>query len=607
MVKAERARRDSSSDKRATDSSKVPDSRLPRFASARTKQLFDFLVGSFVEDYMRKKYAQERSGWRSLVEAAHEIGLPTSAMYGKSGGQSPFVNELIRQGFVEVRVFPGERGRGGEISKLRITYEKKPVQAVVDRLVWGDVNGEEQLRPMDRLRVAVLPFTNMSPDPADEYIADGMTEELISTISRISGLRVISRTSVMQYKSALKNMEHIGRELGAGSIIEGSVRKAGGHVRVSVQLLDASEDKHLWAQSYDGELSNIFSIQSDIAQSVVSALKVTFLKGEMKRFAKVPTNDPEAYALYLKGRASLIKATLEGMEGAARYFHQATEKDPQYALAYAWYSNVEFGLSFTGMGPRVESFKKAEELAKRALALDESLADAHLMVGQGLFYQWDFKGAEVELDRALELDPNSGLGLNAKAILLRMKGRAAEAASYARKALELDPLSPDTVISAATSLLYSSQTDDAIALFKKVLAIDPESAVAQANIGVAYVQNGMLDEGIAAIRKSIKMEKGFSPGKAGDLAYALGKAGKFDEIKKILAEALEWHEETHIGAMVLASIYANLEEKDEAFEWLEKGFEEHSSYFPMVVADFAYDNLRSDPRMKALIDRLGLT
>jgi TolB-like protein len=371
---------------------------------------------------MRKKYAQEKSGWRSLVEAAHEIGLAPSAMYGKSGGKSPFVSDLIRQGLVEVRVFPGERGRGGEISKLRITYEKKPVQALVDKRVWGDNHDEKQVKRMDRLKVAVLPFTNMSPDSADEYIADGMTEELISTISRISGLRIISRTSVMQYKSALKDMGHIGRELGSGSIIEGSVRKAGARVRVSVQLLDASEDKHLWAQSYDGEVRDIFSIQSDIAQSVASALKVTLLKGEMKRLAKAPTNDPEAHALYLKGRASLIKATLEGMEGAAGYFQKAIEKDPQYALAYAWFSMAEFGLAVSGMGPPVESFEKAGELARSALALDESLAEAHLMIGQGLFYQWDFKGAMVEVDRALELDHNSGLGLNAKSILLGLEG-----------------------------------------------------------------------------------------------------------------------------------------------------------------------------------------
>jgi adenylate cyclase len=361
---------------------------------------------------------------------------------------------------------------------------------VVDKLVWGDVNGEEQLRPMDRLRVAVLPFANMSPDSADEYIADGMTEELISTISRIGGLRVISRTSVMQYRSALKSMEHIGRELGAGSIIEGSVRKAGNRIRVSVQLLDATEDKHLWAQNYDGELREIFSIQGDIAKSVASALRVTLLEGEIMGVVKVPTTDPEAHALYLKGRAWLIKATLKGMEGAARYFQKAIEKDPQYALAYAWFSMVEFGMAFSGMAPPAVSSKKAEELARRALALDESLPEAHLMIGQNLAYQWDFKGAELELDRALELDPNSGLGLNAKAIVMRVRGRTEEAASYARRALELDPLSPDTIQFAATSLLYSGHPDDAIALYKKVLEIEPESAIAKVNIGVAYVQKG---------------------------------------------------------------------------------------------------------------------
>ncbi len=527
-------------------------------------------------------------------------------MYGKNGGLSPFVNELIRKGAVELRIFPGERGRGGKVSKLRIAYEKKPIQVLVDRSVWGDVR-EEQVRLMDKLKVAVLPFTNMSPDSADEYIADGVTEELISTISRISGLRVISRTSVMQYKSTLKDMEQIGRELGAGSVIEGSVRKAGDRIRVSVQLLDASEDKHLWSKSYDGELQEIFSIQSDIAERVAHALKVTLLEGERKVLAKAPTSDPEAYAMYMKGRASYLRARRESLLEVKRCFQEAIEKDPLYALAYAWLGSVELGLGFSGRAAPEESFKKGKELVGRALGLDEALPYAHLFVGQSLFMQWDFKGAEAQADRALELDPNSALIMSVKSLIMRVRGRTDEAVRLARRALELDPLSQETIQFAASTLLYSGHTDEAIALHRKLLRIEPESLVSQTEIGVAYVRKGMIDEGIAALRQAIKTEKGYSSGQAGDLAYALGKAGRFDEIRDVLAETLRWHEKSHQGAMVLASIYANLGEKDKAFAWLEKGFEEHSSYFPMIVDDFAYDNLRSDSRMKKMIARLGLT
>ncbi len=481
----------------------------------------------------------------------------------------------------------------------------EPVEVYKVVMPWGQGAGGPVA--LDKRRVAVMPLVNMISDPNEEYFADGVTEELISAISKVRELEVISRTSVMQYKNTAKHVAEIGRELNVGTLLEGSVRKAGNRVRIAVQLIDTNSDKHLWAENYDRTLEDVFSIQSDIAQSVASALKVTLLEGDRQRLEKAPTKVPEAHALYLKGRSFELKVTEEGLKEAARFYQRAIDKDAEYALAYAYLAHANCLMGFFDIAPVVESFEKGKDLAKRALALDPSLPEAHGALGQAFMNQWDLKAAEAEFDRAIELDPSSAEVLNGKASLMFIRGDAGESARLARKALELDPLSPWTLQNAATWLLYSGHPDDAIALYTKVLEIDPEAAHARGNIGVAYVQKGMLDQGIAIIRESIKMQKGFRTGSISDLAYALGKAGRFDELRDLLAEAIEWHENNHRGSMALVSIYANLGEKDKAFEWLDKAFEEHSGYLLSVFSDFSFESLRFDRRMVEIRNRIGLT
>jgi adenylate cyclase len=459
---------------------------------------------------------------------------------------------------------------------------------------------------LDKRRVAVIPLTNMISEPSEEYFADGMTEELISAIAKVRELDVISRTSVMQYKNKAKNMAEIGRELNVGTLLEGSVRKAGNRVRIAVQLIDANSDKHLWAENYDRTLEDVFSIQSEIAQSVASVLKVTLLESDRKRLEKAPTKDPEAHALYLKGRFHGLRMTEEELKEAARFYQMAIDKDPMYALAYASLAEATMSSGFTEMAPPVESTQRGLEFARRSLVLDPSLPEAHAAIGLAFLNQWDFRAAEAEYDRAIELGPNSARSLKARANILMYAKRFDECERLARRALELDPLSPEMLQDVGTTLLYLGHLDDAIALFRKVLEIDPEAAFARDNIGVAYVHNGMLDEGIESIRASIRMSKGFEPGRVSDLGYALGRAGRFDELRDLLAETLELHEKNHYGAYALVSIYASLGEKDKAFEWLEKGFEEHDVILPAIVWDFSFESLRSDPRMKAMIIRLGL-
>jgi TolB-like protein/Flp pilus assembly protein TadD len=480
-----------------------------------------------------------------------------------------------------------------------------PIEVYRMTMPWS-VSGQRPEAPLDPHRIAVMPLVNMISDPKDEYFADGMTEELISAFSKVRGLSVISRTSVMRYKNQSKSASEVGRELKCGTLLEGSVRKAGNRVRIAVQLINAENDEHVWAENYDRTLEDVFSIQSDIAQSVASALKVTLLESDRERLEQIPTKDPEAHALYLKGRARQLRITPDDLNEAAKLYQKAIDKDHEYALAYAWLSACTSQMGYHEITPPIESFKKGEELARRSLALDPSLPEAHLALADALYMQWDFKGAEVELDRAYELDPKSPLVLDFKSDLMRERRRFDEAAGLARRELELDPLSPSTLNSVATALLYSRQPDEAIALYRKVLEIDPDAAFARGNIGVAYVEKGMLDEGIASIREAIRMERSYQMGAVCDLAHALGKAGRTDELKGLLPEAKRWYEKNHHGAMALVAIYANLGEKDEAFEWLEKAFEEHSGYLMSAFVDFAFESLHSDPRMEAMKRRLGL-
>jgi TolB-like protein/KaiC/GvpD/RAD55 family RecA-like ATPase/tetratricopeptide (TPR) repeat protein len=456
------------------------------------------------------------------------------------------------------------------------------------------------------LRLAVLPFVNMSPDPQDEFFADGLTEEMITELSRIPGLRVIARTSIMHYKNLTKGVEEIGRELGVGSILEGSVRKAGNKIRIAAQLIDATNEEHLWADSYDRELTDIFVIQSEIATRVASVLKVTLLDSDRKRLVKAPTNDPEAYALYLKARSHYLRDTEEDMKEAVDLYQKAIEKDPRFALAYAWLSVNMFQMVFSEAAPPAELLRKGEEFARLALALDPSLPEAHLALSYALFIRWDFKGWDAEHSRALELDPNSPTILGISAEIMLFKGRFDESATLARRALELDPLSPTMLQFVANALLYSGHTDDAIALYEKVLGIDPEAAIARDCIGLAYVEKGMFEEGVASIREAMRMSKGFNPSTASDLAYALGKAGRSAELAELLSDALEWHETNQRGATAVASIYANLREADKAFEWLDRAYQEHSGLLPTIVFDFAFENIRSDPRWGSFMGRLGL-
>ncbi|HUK80223.1 MAG TPA: adenylate/guanylate cyclase domain-containing protein [Nitrososphaerales archaeon] len=457
---------------------------------------------------------------------------------------------------------------------------------------------------LDTRRVAVMPLTNMIRDPEDEYFADGMTEELISAISKVPELSVISRTSVMLYKNQATKAMDIGRALNAGTLLEGSVRKAGNRVRIAVQLIDVGSDRHLWAENFDRRLEDVFAVQSEIAEKVADSLRVKLTDVDRKRIEKGGTQSAEAHTLYLKGQFSLNRWDEPSLRTAIKYFEGASALDPDYTLAYCGLAGAHARLGFFGMMDSDEASRKSESFARKALELDESLAEAHAMLALSLSHSYDFAGQERELKRAIELNPNLAGPHEILAGNYGFRNRWEECLAEIRKALDLDPLSVAMKSSAGSWCLYARRYDEAIGHLRDVLELDPNNSFAMDNLGLALVQKGMIDEGLAEILRACETWGNFNS--YGDLGYAYVKAGKPEEARKLLEKMNERAEGKPVPYTAVAGVHAALGNKEEAMEWLERAYNEHSGYIFAIKGDFVFESLHSEPRFQALLSKMGL-
>ncbi len=453
-------------------------------------------------------------------------------------------------------------------------------------------------------RIAILPFANMSPDPNDEYFADGMTEEIISTVSKLEQVEVISRTSVMQYKKSAKPMREISKELEVGTILEGSVRKSGDRLRVTVQMIDAVRDRHLWVESYDREFRDVFVIQSDVARKVANALQTEFTKS--KSSGARPTSNLDAYTLWLRGRIAGSKLSKESLMKAIEYYEKATALDPEFGACFAYLAHAWLLLGFFELIPSEEGFSKAKSYAMKALKLDDSLAEGHVALGRILrLYDWKFLEAEDQLRRATELEPNLATAHAFRAQGLEALGRDEEAIAEAKKALELDPLSVTVCMVNGTIYLYSRKYDEAIEMYNRALEIGPNSPFPMGNLGLTFVQKGQVEEGIALLEKATQIEPSNASSK-NDLAYAYAKAGRIDDVKRILKELEEMRTTSKRNAVAIAGVHTILGDYEKAFEWLNKAIDEHNPYAASIVRDFIFDPLRLDQRYQSLLKRIGI-
>jgi TolB-like protein/Tfp pilus assembly protein PilF len=421
----------------------------------------------------------------------------------------------------------------------------------------------------EKTKVAVLPLRSISPDPNDEYFADGMTEELISAVSKIGDLRTISRSSAMRFKSTTRTISEIAEELQVGAVVEGSVRKSGNTVRINVQLVDVRKDEGLWSQSYDRQLEDIFAIQSDIASKVAEALQVHILANERERIEKKATGNMESYTLYLKGLHHRGERNEAGYRRAIRYFEEALKKDPNFAEAFGGLAECYELMGDEGYLPPKESFPKAEEFARKAIELDYSLGEAHATLGAVLqTYHYNQDAAEEEFMRAIDLNPNYGRVCNSYGAYLACIGRLDQAVKEIGRAQELNPLALE--VNSCAAVIFNC-VNDAVDVLKKALAISNGAAPVKARLGFAYA-----------------------------------RAGQLDDARSVLGELEETSKQKYVTPIAFAIVHCGLGEKDESIRWLEKACEERAGGVISVKVRPMWASLRGEPGFDRLLGRMGL-
>ena len=451
--------------------------------------------------------------------------------------------------------------------------------------------------------IAVLPFVNLSADKNNEYLSDGMTEELINALSKVSGLRVPGRTSCFAFKgkSEADIFRKVGDQLHVGTVLEGSVRKAGDKLRVTAQLINVSDGYHLWSKDYDGDVRDIFTFQSNVAQRVVEALQINLGVEEARALAKKPTENPEAHRLYLLGRYEFGKYSEAGWTNSIRYYEQALKLDPKFALAYCGLADTYAYMGGVVM-PSKEAVVKEKEFAQRALQLEPQLAEAHLSLACALAGAFDWRNAQVEFDRAIELNPNLAWAYEIYAWFLGGLGRLDEAIAKDKKAIELDPLNSFFQAALAYFLYHARRYDDAFVQIKKTLDLDPTSTLARHLLGCCLLWKGDTAGAIAEFQRSKIMVAG--AWYQGLLGYAYAISGDRPKAEQILRELEEMAKRQYVSSTAFADIYLGLGEKEKALDWLEKSYQDQESACWYLKVDPIYDSVRNNPRLQALVEKV---
>jgi len=448
--------------------------------------------------------------------------------------------------------------------------------------------------------LAVLPLQNLSGDPTQEYFADGMTEELITELAELGSVRVISRTSVMQYKGAQKPLRQIADELGVDAILEGSVQRSGQHVRVTAQLIDATTDQHLWARSYDRELGDVLLLQSDMAASIAQEIRVEINGNARPLAGQVSRVDPEEQDLYLRGRYHLGKGSEDEINKGIEYFRQGIEHSPQDARNYAALADSYLALSDYYVSPAA-TLELGKQAAMKALQLDDNLAETHVSLGAIRFlYDWDWPQAEKEFAQAVKLNPNSSDAHLWRGVFLAQMGRSDEGISEIKLAESLDPLSLAVHVNAGWVYYLARRDEQAVQEWRKILDIDPNFRVTHASIWIAYV-------------KQAEMGPVLSPPSSGEtdalqLAAITGRqavSGKRAEAERLLSRLDSISKRHYVCPYEMATAHAILGNKEKALNWLNRGLKERSACMPDLKADPRLDSLRSDARFQDFMRRVG--
>jgi TolB-like protein/DNA-binding winged helix-turn-helix (wHTH) protein/Flp pilus assembly protein TadD len=454
--------------------------------------------------------------------------------------------------------------------------------------------------------LAVLPLKNLSADPTQEYLADGMTEALIGRLAGIHDLRVISRTSVMQYKDTKEALPEIAKTLGVDAIVEGSVIRDGNRIRVHAQLIRAATDEHFWSEAYDRELRDVLTLQSDVAQSIAQKVEVTITGEERARLTAARLIAPEVYENYLKGRSILDKSySRSGLEESIGYFEEATKRDPTFAPAYVGLADAydRLGTIFIGTPPS-EVRPKVVNAARKALELDPELAEAHVLLADIYQEQWRWSDAQAEYKRALDLKPNDAAAHVGFAHWLLCQGRTQEALTWTERGRELDPIEVSGT-SIGETLFFAHRYDEAIHELRSVLAVQGDSASALWYLGFSLIAKGQPEDAIPVLEKAVSITNR-SSGVIGVLISAYAHAGRRKDALRLLDELKQRRQKGYVPAGAFVNAYLGMEDREQALAWLERAYQEQSNILQFLKVHPYFDPLRDDPRFKDLLHRVGL-
>jgi TolB-like protein/DNA-binding winged helix-turn-helix (wHTH) protein/Tfp pilus assembly protein PilF len=470
--------------------------------------------------------------------------------------------------------------------------------------IWRWLRADRNPPPIHSL--AVLPLQNLSGDPAQEYFSDGMTEALITDLAQIGSLKVISRTSTMQYKNTKKSVPQIARELNVDGVIEGTVQRSGDRVRITAQLIDAVRDQHLWAESYESKLPDVLGLQDKVASAIAREIQVRVLgKGDSRRLNTTVVNE-EAYDLYLRGRYFWNKRDAQDLEQALDYFQKAAAKDPGYAPAPAGLADTYSLLGSAGYDvlPRAEAMEKARAAAQKALAIDGNLAEAHASLAYVIYsYDWDWAGAEKEFKEAIALNPNYPTAHQWYSEMLNDVERKDEALAQAQTALALDPLSLNALQNLARVYYFARRFDEAIQFSQSALEMDPNFALAHLRLGRTYTAKEMFTDAVQEFRRFSALSKDKSLSIA-SIGNALARSGDRPGAMRSLGELSLLSQHEHVPAICFALAYAGLQDNDQALASLEKAYNERSDFLLVLKVDPLFDGLREDPRFQELVRRI---
>ncbi|HEY2046905.1 MAG TPA: tetratricopeptide repeat protein [Candidatus Udaeobacter sp.] len=454
--------------------------------------------------------------------------------------------------------------------------------------------------------IAVLPFANLSADKNDEYLSDGMTEELLNVLTKVKSLHVPGRSSSFAFKGKNEDdiFRKVGEQLHVNTVLEGSVRKAGDKLRITAQLVNVADGFHLWSETYDGDMKDILAVQSDVAKRVVQALQIQLGVDETRAFAKKATENPEAHRLYLLGRYHFGKFTRAGWTNAIHSYEEALQVDPNFALAYCGLADT-YGWAGGQLMPGREAWAKEMELAQKALQLDPNLAEAHLSMGTALFSVLDPHASEKELDRAVELNPNLALIYDQYGWTFSELGRFDDAVAAEKKALELDPLSTFLNTDLAFFLYWARRFEEATTQIRKTLELDPNNAFAHSILGWCLIAKGNKAEARSEFEKATTLDD--LPWYVSSVGYACGVSGDRAKAEEVLRGLEELAKQRYVSPANRAAVYLGLGEKEQALDWLEKAYEDRDPIFWWINGDQLYDSLRAAPRFEALVQKVDRT